>query len=286
MMRWTHLALLSSLGCSAPEVAETAPTPPDPFSEPRPPASQPERGGDAPDAPAAEALADAPADPASEADRPPTDADIAAASLTEPPPTEEDIAAADNAPPMPTGPIELLPVDLADLPLLTPPYTGWTLSAPLALTGPGGATLTTLTRAGVRVEVVGKKGDRINVQCSGCEGEWRDAGGWLPVDAVYPAGHPAPGDLPLAPALSLRAGWAQGENLPEGADRGSMCRLVDLGYTVQGDETIWEQDGGRLVVVRTGETWEVTALTAPAESGWRCRVTRSDDTEKQEAAPQ
>ncbi|MFT5685714.1 MAG: hypothetical protein ACI8RZ_006668 [Myxococcota bacterium] len=267
--------MLSSLGCSAPEVAPTAPTPPDPFNEQRPSASQPERSEDAPGV-------IAPAD----ADRVPTEEDLAKAALTEPPPTPEEVAASQNAAPAPTGPIELPPVDLADLPLLTPPYSGWTLSAPLALTGPGGATLTTLDRAGVRVEVVGKKGDRINVQCTGCTGDWRDAGGWVAADAVYPAGRPAPPDLPLAPALSLRAGWARGENLPEGAVRGTMCRLIDLGYTTDGDQSVWAQDGGELVVVRSGETWEVTALSAPTESSWRCRVTRSDDTDKPEAPPQ
>ncbi|MDG1483006.1 MAG: hypothetical protein P8R54_25670 [Myxococcota bacterium] len=278
MMRWTHLALLSSLGCSAPEVAPAAPTPPDPFSGRRPPESQPEnlaRRPSAPDAP------DAP-----DADRPPTEEDVAAAGITEPPPTEEELAASVNAPPMPTGPIELPPVDRADLVHLAPPYSGWTISAPLALTGPGGATLTTLDRAGVRVEVIGKRDDRINIQCSGCTGEWRDAGGWVPAEVVYPAGHPAPSDLPLAPALSLRAGWARGENLPEGADRGAMCRLIDLGYITEDEQSTWSQDGGQLVVARADENWEVTALSAPSESSWRCRVTRSDDTALPEAAPQ
>ena len=264
MIRWTYLALLTSLGCSAPEMAPIKPTPRDPFTEPRPQTSR----------------AEVPA-----ADRPPTEADIAAA-ITEPPPTESDLSAADNTAPPPTGPIELPAVNLADRLPPEPPYSGWTLSAPLALTGPGGATLTTLLRSGVRVEVVEKKGERINVQCTGCEGEWRDAGAWLAADSVYPAGRPAPNDLALAPALSLRAGWARGENLPEGADRGTMCRLIDLGYLTAGEQAIWEQGGGRLVVIQTGDTWEVTEMSAPSQSSWRCRVTRSDDTEQGEAAPQ
>lgn len=261
--------MLAALGCSAPEVAPPTPPPTDPFGGPRPQVSQPE---------------------VSPADRPPTAEDIAAA-IEEPLPSSDDITAADNAPATSSGPIELLPVDPADLPPPKPPYSGWTLSAPIDLTGPGGGVLTTLQRSGVRVEVVGVKGDRVNIQCSGCSGDWRDAGAWIAADAIYPAGRPAPGDLALAPALSLRAGWAQGENLPEEADRGTMCRLIDLGYLTQSDgsaeeEAIWEQDGGRLVLQRTDQTWEVTELSPPSPSSWRCRVTRSDDTQHGEGTPQ
>ena len=269
MMRWTQLAMLATLGCSAPEVAPPTPSPPDPFDGPRPKVSQPEISAE---------------------DRPPTAEDIAAA-IEEPPPSDADVTAADNPPPAPTGPIELPPVDPADLPPPQPPYSGWTLSAPIELTGPGGGVLTTLRRSGVRVEVVGAKEDRLNIQCSGCEGDWRDAGAWIAADSIYPAGRPAPSTLALAPALSLRAGWARGENLPEGADRGTMCRLIDLGYLTEEDDTdtvtaLWEQDGGRLVLQRTEQTWEVTEMSAPSQSSWRCRVTRSDDTRHAEGTLQ
>ena len=247
-------------GCSAPEVAPSTPSPPvkDPFTDAKPPDSQPERPM---------------------ADREPTEADIAA-SIEEPPPTEADIAAAEAPSSTPAEPVELPPAEDAPLSPLVPPYTAWTTTAPLDLTGPGGATLSTLRRSGVRVEVTAQREDRVNVQCSGCEGAWRDAGGWVAIDAIFPAGRRADPATPLAPALSLRAGWAQGEGLPEGADRGTLCQLVDLGYILSGDEAIWEQNGGRMVLARDGDTWTLSELSVPEQSNWRCRVTRSDDTDK------
>lgn len=228
------LLFLALWGCSAPDVA----TLPDPRrapdeAGPRPPPGQP---------------------------GPPPSASSAAAPARPP-----------KLPPKPPPKPALQATDEGDMP--EPPFTAWTAAAPLTLVGPGGREAVTLNHTGVRVEVLQILSSRTRVRCIGCTGDAKDVEAWVQPGRLRAAG--APGDQrdPLATVLRMRARWAAGDDLPEGASRAGMCRLADSGFTWTGEAASWQTGGGTLRLVWTGGEWRQDRLTAPTEeTAWSCRT--------------
>lgn len=140
----------------------------------------------------------------------------------------------------------------------TPPFAAWTARAPASIVGPGGTPLALLERQGVRVEVVQVLPVRARLRCAGCEGEAAGLEGWLQADALWwPGAAPLPLQAPLRRALELRAAWAAGQALPEGAgpevDADALCALVDAGF--RGSPPVWERGSARLSLAMADGHW-------------------------------
>ena len=99
-------------------------------------------------------------------------------------------------------------------------------------------------------------------------------GGYLPSEALLPVSDPRTEDSPLTAALRLREAWTQGIDLPPEAPTAAMCQLIDKGYQHQDDQTVvWENQWGRLTMVKIEDKWQVETLNAPTETvHWNCHV--------------
>jgi hypothetical protein len=219
-------------------------------------------------------------------DRPPSPEEIAAAAQAEPPPSPEDIAAAsDLAPPTPepapeppraTDDAAVFDVAAWEAGPVSPPYSAWTRDVGVSLVGMGGDPLTTLARAGVRVEVLSQKGERVNVQCIGCPSPWHNAGGWMAATDLQPMMRAAAPGSPLTALLPERVGWGRSAaSVPTGLDRDGLCRLADRGFTVTGSVATWQDGADTMRAQRGPEGWKMDLDGAPttASTPWRCPLT-------------
>jgi hypothetical protein len=170
---------------------------------------------------------------------------------------------------------DLAPQDEAMLRPPLPPYTGWTTKPSTSLLGPGGREIFSIERSGTRVEVKKIEGGIAMVVCSGCAPPRQNHGGFLPAETI---GVPLTIDpnSPLKAALSLRNDWARGQQLPEGwSSKRDLCMLVDHGFSRAAGRAVWENAGGKVVLVQTDEEWELEEASppqSPAESTWRCAI--------------
>jgi hypothetical protein len=140
----------------------------------------------------------------------------------------------------------------------------------------GGKPLTTIERAGVRIEVLAQDGERLNVQCIGCEAPWHNAGGWIQADAVQPMLRALDPQSPLAAVLPERIRWARSRKAaPDNLDWHSLCRIADHGYTVDGDQATWADEDGRITATRREDRWTLDLSHAPEHlsAPWRCALT-------------
>ena len=150
-----------------------------------------------------------------------------------------------------------------------PPFSAWTAATPLTLVAPGGANLAIIEKLGVRVEVQQIREGRILVRCTGCSGDSKDAEGWMPRGVLWaslPEGQTPTATDPLTVALSLRAQWASGQNLPANATPDQMCGLIDQGFTAEASQAISEHSGGRIRLQRLGADWTVSEAVAPTST--------------------
>jgi hypothetical protein len=158
------------------------------------------------------------------------------------------------------------------------PFTAWTTTAPLTLVAPGGRPVATLRRLGVRVEVQQVLDARVRVTCTGCEGDAKDAEGWLQRGNLRAARTGGRDHDPLIGGLKRRAGWAGRRDLPPGAEPAALCALVDHGFTLDGPVATWEYAGGRLVLSWRDGAWSQTDITAPTlDGGWPCQARGGGD---------
>ena len=65
--------------------------------------------------------------------------------------------------------------------------------------------------------------------------------------------------------LTLRAGWAGGRRLPEGATNVQLCALVDAGFELDGDLAAWELAGGTAKLAWDGQRWTLGDLVPPTQ---------------------
>ena len=170
--------------------------------------------------------------------------------------------------------------DAASAPPISPPRgadlasdavggLAWTRSAPLTLVGPGGEPVATLDRLGVLVQVLQVQSHRVRVRCLGCPAPEPPGDLWLQSGQL--AGGPAADDEALSAALQLRAQWARGEGLAEGADRDAHCALIDAGFAWNTDEARFAWGGGAMLLAHMGRTWELGAVSAPTSPApWPC----------------
>jgi hypothetical protein len=238
--------------CSAPDLDEA----PDRGPAPSPAELEAERAERAPSAPAPSA--------ATPPGAPPPQSPPASPSAT--PPVTQQPAAAPTAPPpavAPTAP-EHMPAA---------PFTAWTTAAPTTLVGDHGQPTATLKRLGVRVEVDRVEGARVRVRCMGCTDADHDAEGWLHAGILRAAHAPGGTNGPLETALRLRAGWAGGRDLPDGATNAQLCALLDHGFDLSGDVATWSVQDGSATLQWGGQRWSLEALSAPtAPLAWTCRA--------------
>ncbi len=200
----------------------------------------------------------------------------AAADRVPPPSPPEPTKALAPAPPPPSPPKALLSTPEQEI--SRPPYTAWTTHAPLTPVGPGGGAVAHITRYGVRIEVLQVLDHRTRFRCVGCTGEASDVEAWLQPGRLRAAGIGGTREDPLVVALQIRARWAGGRDLPEGATPGQMCALVDAGFVWDSPKrAVWESDGGRLVLVWSDGRWSLESATAPRDST-NCRTDRAHDT--------
>ncbi len=248
-----RLLPLLAVACSAPEIADLPPnvTPPPgaeapPAERPQPTKSPAELSGRAPAAPSP------PSQPVPPPSRPP------------PPPKPK------------TPPKSLVPTPEATL--SAPPYTAWTTHAPLTPVGPGGVAVAHIAKLGVRIDVVQVLDHRTRFRCTGCTGDAAGAEAWLQPERFRAAGVGGTPEDPLVVALQIRARWAGGRDLPEGASPGQMCALVDSGFLWETPEkAVWEADGGQLVLTWADGRWSIESVTAPRASA-DCRTQRTAPT--------
>jgi len=159
--------------------------------------------------------------------------------------------------------------------LSEPPFTAWTTHAPLTPVGPGGVAVAHIKKLGVRIEVVQVLEHRTRFTCAGCTGAEHGVEAWLQPGRLRASGAPGTPDDPLVAALQLRARWAGGNKLPEGASREQMCALVDAGFTWTGSTTAtWSLDSGKLVLTWNDGRWSIAEATPP-QSGSDCRTQRA-----------
>jgi len=179
-----------------------------------------------------------------------------------------------SPPPPPRSPPPKL-VSTPETDLGEPPFTAWTTHAPLTPVGPGGVAVAHIRRYGVRIEVAQVLDHRTRFTCTGCTGAEQGVEAWLQPGRLRAAGAPGTPDDPLVAALQLRARWAGGTKLPDGARPEQMCALVDAGFSWTGSTTAtWSHDGGKLVLSWTDGRWSVTEVV-PARTGTDCRTRRA-----------
>jgi hypothetical protein len=149
----------------------------------------------------------------------------------------------------------------------TYPVNAWTAAVPLTLVAPGGTNIVILEKLGVRVDVIQVRVGRILVQCTGCEGEYAGAEGWMPRGVLWAAlsAESAPEDAkdPLTLALQYRAWWASGAPAPKGFSPEQACALSDGGWRLEPNLAVAESGGGKLVLKRTGANWSLAEAIAP-----------------------
>ena len=132
-----------------------------------------------------------------------------------------------------------------------------------------------IRRLGVRIEVAQVLGHRTRFTCTGCQGSEHGVEAWLQPGRLRAAGAPGTPEDPLVAALQLRARWAGGANLPQGARPEQMCAVIDAGFEWTGSKTAtWEHDEGRVVLSWTGSRWSATEAK-PARNGTDCRARRA-----------
>lgn len=189
---------------------------------------------------------------------------------TEGSPLPAPVAAPMEPPPMAPTPSDSLP---------RPPFTAWTVTAPLTLVGPGGTNLAIIDRLGVRVEVEQVLEGRMRVRCAAI-GAGEELEGWLPLDTVRAVGLLGPASDPLGAALRQRATWAGGAELPSGADTHGMCALIDHGFTLarDGRSATWSSPPASLELAYQSEGWSIGEVTGQAAGeDWSCRTERGPD---------
>ena len=247
MSRMRLLSIALTIGCSAPEIADLPPnvTPPPnsrtPDSRPRPTPSL-------------------------------SPAELAGRTV----PAHKTAAQpeANASPPKPPSP----PKELVSTPegdLSAPPFTAWTTHAPLTPVGPGGKAMAHIARYGVRIDVVQVLDHRTRFRCTGCSGDAESVEAWVQSGRLRAAGIGGTPEDPLVVALQIRARWAGGRDLPEGATPGQMCALVDAGFVWESpDRAVWESDGGRFVLTWSGGRWSIESASAPRTST-NCRTDRA-----------
>jgi hypothetical protein len=132
-----------------------------------------------------------------------------------------------------------------------------------------------IARYGVRIDVVQVLDHRTRFRCTGCTGDAGSAEAWLQPGRLRAAGIGGTPEDPLVVALQIRARWAGGRDLPEGASPGQMCALVDSGFTwASPDRAVWESDGGRFVLTWSGGRWSIESASAP-RGATNCRTDRA-----------
>jgi len=148
------------------------------------------------------------------------------------------------------------------------PASAWTAAVPLTIVAPGGENLAVLDKLGVRVEVLQVREGRILVNCTGCTGTAKGAEGWMPKGVLWGA-LPSPENTepttkdPLSLALKLRAQWASGSGLPEGADPNAYCASIDQGWTIEDSQAVVTHQNGEIKLQRAGSDWSLTRLDPP-----------------------
>jgi len=151
---------------------------------------------------------------------------------------------------------------------ITFPSPAWTAAVPLTIVAPGGENLAVLDKLGVRVEVLQVREGRILVNCTGCTGSAKGAEGWMPRGVLWgqlPAPQsPSPKTKdPLSLALMLRAQWAGGVGLPDGADPNAFCASIDRGWEIEDSQAVVTHDNGEIKLQRAGSDWSLTRLDPP-----------------------
>ena len=209
-----------------------------------------------------------PPDPPSERPQPtPSPAELAGRAAAPTPPSAA-------PPPEKKAPPQKLVATPEDT-LGPPPYTAWTTHAPLTPVGPGGVAVAHIKRLGVRIDVVQVLDHRTRFTCTGCTGESEGAEAWLQPGRLRAAGSGGSPEDPLVVALQIRARWAGGTDLPEGATPGQMCALVDAGFTLPSPGTaVWQSDGGRLELTWSDGRWSIASVKAPRGST-NCRTQKA-----------
>ena len=148
------------------------------------------------------------------------------------------------------------------------PVPAWTAAIPLTLVAPGGTNIVVLEKLGVRVEVIQVREGRILVQCTGCEGEYAGAEGWMPRGILWAAlpaeAAPKAAKDPLTLALQYRAWWASGGSAPDGLTTAQACGLSDGGWQVEPNLAVAENGDGKLVLSRSGANWSLVEAIAPS----------------------
>jgi len=149
----------------------------------------------------------------------------------------------------------------------TYPVSAWTAAGPLTLVAPGGTNIVVLEKIGVRVKVIQVRVGRILVQCTGCDGEFADAEGWMPRGVLWAAlsedSDPPKAKDPLTLALRYRARWSSGTSVPEGLTADQVCAIADSGWRIEPNLAVAESHGGKLVLSRTGANWTLVEAAAP-----------------------
>ena len=141
--------------------------------------------------------------------------------------------------------------------------------------GPGGTAVAHIQRLGVRIDVLQVLEHRTRFRCAGCSGATEGVEAWLQPGRLRAAGTGGSPEDPLVVALQIRARWAGGADLPEGATPGQMCALVDAGFTMpEPGAAVWETAGGRLELTWSDGRWSIATASPPRVSA-DCRTQRA-----------
>ena len=93
-----------------------------------------------------------------------------------------------------------------------------------------------------------------------------------------PAARVVPPSDPLSAALTTRARWAAGQDLPDEGAQIALCRLLDQGYTLSADGQTarWTtEDGGIATATRASDGWRFgeEVVVPSGNAPWPCTLT-------------